>query len=278
MDKSNPYLKKIIDLALEEDIGTGDLTTEAIFLQEKKGEGVIVAREEGVIAGLPVAEAVFLTLNSLLLFHPQVREGETVVPGQEIAHLQGELSFILQGERTALNFLQRLSGIATATRQLVYLIADLPTMLVDTRKTTPGHRVLEKYAVKVGGGHNHRLGLFDAFLIKENHIRAAGGIKEALRRAKRYRPVTSKIEVEVRNMLEFEEALEEGADIIMLDNMSLQEMKKAVQMNIGQALLEASGGITADTLRTVAETGVDMISVGALTHQIKAMDMSLLLA
>ncbi len=277
MDKSNLYLKKIIDLALEEDIGMGDLTTEAIFLQEKKGKGVIVAREEGVIAGLPVAEAVFLTLNSRLLFNPQVQEGETVTPGQEIAHLQGELSFILKGERTALNFLQRLSGIATVTRQLLYLIVDLPVMLVDTRKTTPGHRVLEKYAVQVGGGHNHRLGLFDAFLIKENHIRVAGSIKEALRRVKKCRPVTSKIEVEVRNLSEFEEALQEGADIIMLDNMSLQEMKKAVQININQALLEASGGITAENLRAVAETGVDMISVGALTHHIKAMDLSLLL-
>ncbi|MCD5401249.1 carboxylating nicotinate-nucleotide diphosphorylase [candidate division NPL-UPA2 bacterium] len=277
MDKSNPYLKKIIDLALEEDIGTGDLTTEAIFLQERKGEGTIIAREEGVIAGLPVAEAVFLTLSEQLLFSHQVQEGEIVAPGQEIARIQGELSFILKGERTALNFLQRLSGIATATRQLLYLIADLPTMLVDTRKTTPGHRVLEKYAVKVGGGRNHRLGLFDALLIKENHIRVAGSIKEALRRAKRYRPVTSKIEIEVRNLSEFEEASQEGADIIMLDNMSLQDMKKAVQTNINRALLEASGGITSENLRTVAETGVDMISVGALTHQIKAMDMSLLL-
>ena len=276
MDKSNLYLKKIIALALEEDIGMGDLTTEAIFLQERKGEGTIVAREEGIIAGLPVAEAVFLTLSEQLFFSSQVQEGEAVVPGQEIARIQGELSFILKGERTALNFLQRLSGIATATRHLLYLIADLPTMLVDTRKTTPGHRVLEKYAVKVGGGHNHRLGLFDAFLIKENHIRAAGSIKEALRRAKKYRPVTSKIEVEVRNLSEFEEASQEGADIIMLDNMSLEEMKKAVQIN-DKALLEASGGITAENLRTVAETGVDMISVGALTHQIKAMDMSLLL-
>lgn len=269
-------LKKIINLALEEDIGAGDLTSEGLLPSRIEGKGVIIAKEKGVIAGLPVAEAVFNILSPELSWTPLAKEGDEVASGQEIAQINGDLRYILTGERTALNFLQRLSGIATKTRQMVSLIKDLPVSLVDTRKTTPGHRVLEKYAVKVGGGQNHRLGLFDAYLIKENHITAAGGIREALRLAKKSRPLTAKIEIEVKDIVELVEALDEGVDIIMLDNMSLEEMKQGVEINKGRALLEASGGITEDNLVDVAKTGIDVISVGALTHSVKSLDLSLL--
>ncbi len=276
MDKNSLLLKKIINLALEEDIGAGDLTSEGLLPSRIEGKGVIIAKEKGVIAGLPVAEAVFNILSPELSWTPLAKEGDEVASGQEIAQINGDLRYILTGERTALNFLQRLSGIATKTRQMVSLIKDLPVSLVDTRKTTPGHRVLEKYAVKVGGGQNHRLGLFDAYLIKENHITAAGGIREALRLAKKSRPLTAKIEIEVKDIVELVEALDEGVDIIMLDNMSLEEMKQGVEINKGRALLEASGGITEDNLVDVAKTGIDVISVGALTHSVKSLDLSLL--
>lgn len=269
------YINDLVSRALVEDIGSGDLTTDSIVPGDLEVTGFIKAKQDGVVAGLPVARAVFRRLDADLHFAPRVAEGARVKAGDVLVQLSGRARTILTGERLALNFLQRLSGIATVTAELVEKVRDYPVRIVDTRKTTPGLRLLEKYAVRVGGGHNHRLGLFDAVLIKDNHIRVAGGIKQAVERARAQVPHTAKIEVETEDLDGVKEAMEAGADIIMLDNMDTGTMIRAVRLVNGRALVEASGCISAQTVEAVAATGVDIISVGALTHSATALDISL---
>jgi len=266
---------KIIKQALEEDIGTGDLTSSSIIPADATTRGIIHAKEAGIVAGIEVARRVFAFLDPKIVFFPRVADGQSVEKGEIIAEVEGKARVILMGERLALNLLQRLSGIATRTAGLVSLVGELRTRIVDTRKTTPGLRILEKYAVRVGGGHNHRFGLYDAVMIKDNHIKVAGGITKAIELAKRDVPHTVKIEVEVENLAGVQEALDAEADIIMLDNMDLETMRQAVKLIAGRALVEASGNMTEERIPQVAQTGVDIISVGALTHSIKALDISL---
>lgn len=266
-------VRKIVKNALEEDLGTGDITTENVIEHDETGKAEIFFKEEGVLAGLPVAELVFKELDDGIEFSILKDEGETVKIGGKVAEISGRNRSILKGERLALNFLQRLSGIATNTRSYVKKIEGTGARVVDTRKTTPNLRILEKYAVRVGGGTNHRMGLYDAVLIKDNHIRSAGGVKEAIMKVETGHTV--KIEVEIESIDDIEEALEAGADIIMLDNMEADETREAVEIIGDRAIIEASGGITLENIREVAETGVDMISVGALTHQIRSIDISL---
>lgn len=269
------YFKEIVENALKEDIGTGDITTGLIVPPDCRAEAVIISKDSGVVAGLKVAEMALSLVDGEILFNPMVEDGEEVVPGQTLVRLSGWAFSILSAERVALNFLQRLSGIATATRRLVGLVERYKAKIVDTRKTTPGLRRLEKYAVRVGGGYNHRFGLYDAVLIKDNHIKVAGGVAEAVRMAKSKASPLIKIEVEATNLDEVAEALSAGADIIMLDNMDTQTMSQAVKIASGKALIEASGGITSERIVEVAAAGVDFISVGALTHSFKSLDMSL---
>jgi nicotinate-nucleotide pyrophosphorylase (carboxylating) len=270
-------LDLIIDAALREDIHTGDITTRALALEKRPAMARLVAKENFVLAGISVAERVFHRLNTGIVFSSCCSEGAPVTKGSVIASVKGDAADLLMGERVALNLLQRLSGIATITSLFVEAVRGTKARIVDTRKTTPGLRELEKYAVRVGGGYNHRTGLYDGVLIKENHITAAGGIGEAISRAKAYIPHTLKIEIETETLAQVEEALAAGADIIMLDNMSLAEMRSAVTLVSGRVPLEASGGVNLDTVRAIAETGVDIISVGALTHSPRAMDISMLL-
>ncbi|MFZ5453508.1 MAG: carboxylating nicotinate-nucleotide diphosphorylase [Thermodesulfobacteriota bacterium] len=272
---SSPAIDRLIDLALEEDLGAGDVTTQALIPEDLQGEAHIKAKEKLVVAGLPLAARVFRKLAPEVAFNPQVEDGQEVEPGTVLAILSGPVAPILTGERVALNFLQHLSGIATYTHKMVEAVAFLPVALVDTRKTTPGWRVLEKYAVRLGGGRNHRGGLFDGVLIKNNHLTAVGSITEAVRRARRSAPHTLKIEVEVSNLEELAEALDIGADVIMLDNMSDADMAKAADLTLGRALLEASGSMTLERLPQAAATRVNFISVGALTHSAPAVDMHL---
>lgn len=268
-------LDKMIERALEEDFGNGDITTLATVEENKQIKGSFIAKEEGVICGLPILARIFEVLDPSVKLDFLVQEGDQVMGGDIIAKISGPARSILTGERVALNFLQRLSGIATRTRVAVEQISGTKAVIADTRKTTPGLRSIEKYAVRVGGGSNHRFNLSDGVLIKDNHISAAGGITQAVLGARRFAPHTLKIEVEVENFTQIEEALACGADIIMLDNMNTEEMTKAVQMIDGKALVEASGNMGDRNLRTVAECGVDIISIGALTHTIRAMDISL---
>ena len=268
-------LEDIINRSLREDIGTGDITTLSIVSENHATTGFIRAKEPGVVAGLDVAREVFLQLCPDIPYQARVKDGERLVAGQLLAKVEGDARAILTGERVALNFLQRLSGIATRTAYLAGLIAGEKAKLVDTRKTTPGLRVLEKYAVRVGGGQNHRFGLYDAVLIKDNHIKVAGGITGAIARARTLAPFCMGVEVEVESLEGVEEAIRAGANIIMLDNMDLAAMRKAVEQVGGRALLEASGGINEETIQAVAKTGVDFISVGSLTHSVKSMDISL---
>lgn len=270
-------LDPLIDLAFEEDIGIGDITTEATVVPEREGIGTLLAKSGGVVAGLPVAERVFAKLDATLAFRSLVNDGDAVEAGTSIAEVQGSAKTILIGERTALNFLQRLSGIATLTSQFVEAVADYNAKIVDTRKTAAGWRALQKYAVRVGGGYNHRFGLYDGVLIKDNHIVAAGGIASAVQRAREVVPHTAKIEVEVENLDQMDEALDAGADILLLDNMSSGAMQSVVHEVGDLAVTEASGGITLERVREVAATGVDIISVGALTHSAMPMDISLML-
>lgn len=269
--------KNIVASALREDLGSGDLTTGSIFTGET-GEASILAREMGIVAGLPVAAEVFAQVDHRVSFVPNFSDGDLVEPGDCLVYLQGPLASILQGERVALNFLQRLSGIATATRRAAECVSGTGARIVDTRKTTPGLRILEKYAVRVGGGQNHRFSLADMVLIKDNHIRGAGSISEAVARVRKHSGFTIKVEVEASTLDEVNEALSCGVDVIMLDNMTIEEMREAVHLVNGRALLEASGGITEDRLREVAQTGVDLISLGYLTHGARALDLSLKLA
>lgn len=263
--------------ALKEDIHTGDLTTQACVPEPRRATARLVAKEPFVLAGSDVAARVFSLLDPAVVFERLVQDGARVAKGDLVARMTGDAALLLQGERVALNLLQRMSGIATLTSQYVAAVAGTRARIVDTRKTTPGLRMLEKYAVRVGGGINHRTGLYDGILIKENHIAAAGGITAAINRARAYIPHTLKIEVETETVIQVQEALAAGADIIMLDNMDCPTMRSCVELIAGRALVEASGGVNLDTVRAIAETGVDIISVGALTHSPKAADISMLL-
>jgi nicotinate-nucleotide pyrophosphorylase (carboxylating) len=270
-----PHIDRLIDLALEEDLGAGDLTTQALIPPELMGEAQIRAKEGLVAAGLPLAERVFRRLDPLLDFEAEITEGQDAAPGAVLARIIGPAAAILTGERTALNFLQRLSGIATFTRRLAGLMAGTGAALLDTRKTTPGWRALEKYAVRLGGGRNHRFSLADGVLIKNNHLTALGSITAAVRRARENAPHTCRIEVEVADLAGLEEALAAGADIVMLDNLDEAAMAQAVRLAAGRAILEASGGMTPERLPKVAATGVHFISMGALTHSAPAVDIHL---
>ena len=266
---------QIIDRALDEDIGTGDLTTLATVAPDAVTNAYIYAKEDGVVAGLQVAERVFIRLDNQIKFVAKKTDGDRFSAGDILAEVSGSARAILTGERTALNLIQRMSGIATMTSRLVDKISGCSSVLVDTRKTAPGLRLLDKFAVTAGGGSNHRFGLFDGVLIKDNHIKSAGGIKKAVEKARLTVPHTVKIEVEVETMEALQEALEAGADIIMLDNMSPGKIREAAAAVNGQALLEVSGGITEDNILEYAKAGVDLISVGGITHSVKALDISL---
>ncbi len=267
----------IIENALLEDIHTGDITTQAVVRGKREAKARLVAKETFVLAGIHVAARVFYLLDRETVFTTRFEDGDVATKGDTIAEIKGDASLLLQGERVALNLLQRMSGVATLTARYRDAVKGVGARVVDTRKTTPGLRQLEKYAVRVGGGHNHRTGLYDGILIKENHISAAGGISPAVRRAREFAPHTMRIEVETENLEQVAEAMAAGADIIMLDNMDLEMMRRAVAMVDGKALLEASGGVNLDTIADIAATGVDIISVGALTHSARAMDISMLL-
>jgi len=264
----------IVKQALIEDIGHRDITTENLIPPDHRSQGVFYVKQEGVVAGIHVAERVFSLLDPDAEFTVLKDDGELVVEGEEIARVSGKTRALLTGERVALNFLQHMSGIATKTYDVVDRVRHFPVKVVDTRKTLPGLRILEKYAVRVGGGHNHRFGLYDGVLIKDNHIRAAGGITEAIQTIRRNTHHLIKIEVEVEDLEQLREALAAGADVILLDNMDPEMMKEAVRINGGQAILEASGGITKENLVEVAKTGVDLISMGSLTHSAAALDIS----
>ena len=272
-------LVDLIDRALEEDMAAQDPTTAALIPPDQQGHAVIQAKAPGVLAGVSVACAVFGRVEPSLETEALVQDGTPLSPGDPIVSVRGLISGILRGERTALNFLQRMCGIATETARYVRAVQGLPVQIIDTRKTVPGHRYTDKYAVRMGGGHNHRLNLADGMLIKDNHIAAlrSQGIPlvDVVRRALEHAPHTLKVEVEVESVEEAREALEAGAHILLLDNMNLEDMREAVALAKGKALTEASGGINLETVRAVAETGVDLISVGALTHSVAALDISL---
>ncbi len=268
-------VRDIVARALAEDIGPGDITTLATVDAADKCQAEIVAKDDGVIAGIGVARAVFEALDPAVSFAEKVRDGERVTPGQLAATLSGRTQAILIGERTALNFLQRMSGIATLTAQFVEAVKDTPAQICDTRKTAPGLRVLDKYAVRVGGARNHRFGLSDGVLIKDNHIRAAGGIGNAVRQARESAHHLLAIEVETQTAGQVEEAVQAGADVIMLDNMGLDDVRRAVRFIAGRCGTEVSGNVDLTTVRAYAECGVDLISVGALTHSVSALDLSL---
>lgn len=267
-------IEALVERFLDEDIGRGDRTTEAVVPDDLTGRARIEARGPGVIAGLDVARVCFSSLAEVS-WEPELSDGDRVEAGDVVVRIRGPLRAILTGERTALNLLQRLSGIATMTRRYADAVAGTPAQVVDTRKTTPGLRVLEKYAVRVGGGSNHRAGLDDGILIKDNHIAAAGSVTEAVSRALADVPHGLKVEVEVQDLDQLDEALAAGAEAILLDNMAPEMVRDAVTRAGGKALLEASGGITLETIAEYAKTGVDLISVGALTHSVRAVDLSL---
>ena len=273
--KKNILIDKIVEKALLEDIGTGDITSEFIIPSNIKAKGIIKTSEEGVVAGLDIACLIFKKLDSEIIFQEKIKDGTKVARGKVLAEITGPARTILKGERVALNFLQRMSGIATITSKFCQQVKGLPVRIVDTRKTTPGLRILEKYAVRMGGGYNHRFGLYDAVLIKDNHIAVAGGIKSAVNSVRKQISHTVKIEVEVENLSQLQEALKMQVDIVMLDNMDLGTMKEAVKMAKGKSIIEVSGGITLGKVREIAQTGVDLISVGVLTHSVKSLDISM---
>jgi len=301
MSSSKLQIEEVIDRALAEDLGKGDVTTEALIPGDRRGIGFIVAKKAGILAGTGAAKQVFHRVGPELKVDILLEDGARVKPGSKVAKVSGSIASILKAERVALNFLQRLSGIASETNRYVEAVKGLPVRIMDTRKTTPGLRSLEKYAVKVGGGENHRMNLGDGILIKDNHLAALRSqglnIKEIIARARQNAPLSlratptlslrgakrrsnlqarqTQVEVEVGTVSEALEAVEAGADIVMLDNMSLEDMRKAAKSIHGRALIEASGGITLDNVRAVAETGVDFISIGALTHSARALDISL---
>lgn len=265
----------LIQLALKEDIGPGDITTDNLVAPETRGTATIVAKQDLVIAGLLVAETVFRALEPQIDFAAHYTDGARVTAGSTVVNIEGTLGTLLKGERTALNFVQRLSGIATLTRAFVAEVAGTAVKLVDTRKTTPGWRVLEKYAVRIGGAHNHRMGLYDGVLIKDNHIAVCGGIAHAVTKARQAISHLVKVEVEASTFEEVKEALAAGADIVMLDNMNLEQICQAVGIIDKRAIVEVSGGVTREQLRELAQTGVDLISIGALTHSAVAVDLSM---
>lgn len=261
--------------ALKEDITSEDITTNSVMPGYMMGEVDLICKQDGIVAGIEVFGRVFELLdeNTEIVFY--CKDGDAVKKGEKIGLVRGDIRVLLSGERTALNYLQRMSGIATYTREIADLLNGTKTKLLDTRKTTPNMRIFEKYAVRVGGGYNHRYNLSDGILLKDNHIGAAGGVKEAIRMAKEYAPFVRKIEIEVENMDMLKEALEAGADIIMLDNMSVEDMKKAVEMCKGKAETECSGNVTRENVERLVDIGVDYISSGALTHSSPILDLSL---
>ena len=269
----------LIDRALAEDQVAHDVTTDTLISPDQQSTVALVARAEGVLAGLPVVGAVFARVDPSLRLEALVEDGSPVSPGQHLARIEGAVAGMLRAERTALNFLQRMSGIATETARYVRAVEGLPARILDTRKTPPGHRHLDKYAVRMGGGRNHRLNLSDGILIKDNHIAAARAqglsLTNTVRNAVERAPMALKVEVEVESLEEAREALDAGAHILLLDNMTPDDMRQIVEMARGRALTEASGGIDLETVRAVAETGVDFISSGALTHSTKALDISM---
>jgi nicotinate-nucleotide pyrophosphorylase (carboxylating) len=272
-------VEQIVSNALAEDLASGDVTTEALVPSELEGKVSILVKRDGVLAGIDVAKEVFRQVDPSLRFNALVKDGAKVGKGQVVATVEGKVASILKAERTALNLLQHLSGIATETARYVDAVSGTKAIITDTRKTIPGLRLLEKYAVRAGGGRNHRLNLGDGVLIKDNHLaalRSCGvGLGEAVNKARKRAPHAMKVEVEVESVKQAREALSAGADIIMLDNMNVKDMRCVVELVQGRALLEASGGITLDNIRSVAEAGVDLISIGALTHSAKALDISL---
>ncbi|HJN05957.1 MAG TPA: carboxylating nicotinate-nucleotide diphosphorylase [Bacteroidales bacterium] len=278
-DKERKIITDLIILALEEDIGDGDHTSLATISQNAKGKVELIAKDEGIIAGVKVAAMVFKEVDDKLNIEVRIKDGTSVIPGDIVMIIEGSSRSLLSAERTALNFIQRMSGIATFTNRVNSQIGDLDTKLLDTRKTTPYNRTVEKLAVRIGGGTNHRFGLFDMIMIKDNHVDFAGGISNAINLTVRYlkdKGKNLKIEIEVRDYNELNEVLENGAvNRIMLDNFSPEELRQAVTLINGRFETEASGGITIDNIRQYAETGVDFISVGALTHQISSLDLSL---
>lgn len=279
MNLSPEPLLRIIRNALDEDLGWGDITTDALIPSDLQARAKALVKQEGVLAGIEVFAQTFRTLDPQVSVTILQKDGCRISPGDVVAQVEGPAGSLLRAERTALNFLQRLSGIATETAAYTAQVADLPVRLIDTRKTTPGLRLLEKYAVRVGGAHNHRFNLSDGVLIKENHLaalRSQGiGMKEAIATVRQKVPHTLKIEVEVLTVAQAQEALEAGADVILLDNMAPELMRQVVQRAAGRALIEASGRVRRDNLRAIAETGVDLISSGALTHSYRALDISL---
>jgi len=270
-----PEIAQLIKSALQEDIGAGDLTTLSTVPRELRGKGLFRAKRDGVAAGLFLLEKVFSVLDAQVKVRCLSRDGDQVKQGTVVAEVEGPVRALLMGERTALNFLQRLSGTATLTRRYVDAVKEFPCKIIDTRKTTPGLRTLEKYAVRMGGGINHRIGLYDAALIKDNHIVAAGSIAKAVETVRRHAPFMARVEVECVDLKQVQEAIDAKADVIMLDNMGTKQMAEAVRLVNKRAWIEASGGITLERIREIAETGVDFISIGALTHSAPAVDFNM---
>ena len=270
-----PSVIEVFQRALEEDIGHGDITTSLLVPERSNSKAHYIAKTQFVLAGLPFVEEVFRILDSSIVLETLFCDGSVINEGDVFGRLSGRTRSILKGERVSLNILQRLSGIATLTGMYVEKIKGLKAKIADTRKTTPCLRFIEKYAVRVGGGYNHRFGLYDGILIKDNHIAASKGVRKTVRQARKGHHLFSRIEVEVRTLKGLKEAIEEGADIVMLDNMSVNDMREAVEIAKGRVLIEASGNVNLENVRAVAETGVDVISVGALTHSAVAADISL---
>ncbi|MCD7826494.1 MAG: carboxylating nicotinate-nucleotide diphosphorylase [Clostridiaceae bacterium] len=268
-------IDSLIMQAIQEDITSEDISTNAVMPEYQKGRVELICKQDGIIAGLPVFQRVFELLDDTVEFEMHAKDGDAVKAGERLAVLTGDIRALLSGERTALNYLQRMSGIATYTNSIVKLLADGKTKLLDTRKTTPNMRVFEKYAVKVGGGSNHRFNLSDGVMLKDNHIGAAGSITKAVQMAKEYVSFVHKIEVEVENLDMVREAVEAGADIIMLDNMTPEQMKEAVRIIDGRALTECSGNVTKENIKKILDVGVDFVSSGALTHSAPIMDISM---
>jgi nicotinate-nucleotide pyrophosphorylase (carboxylating) len=269
------FMDAAIDAALREDMPEGDVTSESIIPTNARSEAFLLAKEDGVLAGLPVAARVFERIDASVIFIERFRDGASFTKSDKLARIKGPTIALLKGERTALNFLQHLCGVATLTRRFVEAVAGTKTRILDTRKTVPGLRLLDKYAVRTGGGTNHRVSLSDMVLIKDNHLRHVGSVAEAVRRARAVARPGVRVEVEAATLLQVREALAAKADMIMLDNMPLETMHQAVNLSGGRVPLEASGNMTIDRVRAVAETGVDFISVGALTHSARAIDISL---
>ena len=271
----SPQIERLIRDSLDEDIGAGDLATMATISAESRGTGLFRAKKDGVVAGLVLLDRIFYFIDHRVELRLRTKDGAQVTPGTVVAEAIGPVRALLLAERTALNFLQRLSGNATLTRKYVEAVKDFPCKVLDTRKTTPGLRTLEKYAVRMGGGMNHRIGLYDAALVKDNHIEATGSIAEAVKAVRRHAPFMAKVEVEASSLKQVQEAIDAGADVIMLDNMTLAQMAEAVKLVNKRAWVEASGGITLETIRQVAATGVDFISSGALTHSAPVVDFNM---